>query len=121
MLELMRFADELVDAKEFKPPAAVSVGKKELDMAKSLISSMTSKWDPEKYTDDYRLALEKLIEEKVEHPDQAAPKSAKAPRATKVIDLVAVLQQSLAQSGGGKKGAAKPKPVAKEGAHKKAA
>ncbi len=120
MLELMRFADELVDASEFKKPSTTSVGKKELDMARSLIASMTDKWEPEKYTDDYRLALEKLIEEKVDNPDQEAPKTTKAPRATKVIDLVSVLQQSLAQTGASKK-SGKAKPAVKARAHKKAA
>ncbi len=120
MLELMRFADELVDVAEFKPPAKVEVGKKELEMAKSLIASMTDKWEPERYTDDYRLALEKLIEEKVEHPDKAAGKAPKTQRATKVIDLVAVLQQSLEKTGAGKKGG-KSKPPAKGRAHKNAA
>ena len=35
-------------------------------MAKALINSMTSKWEPEKYKDDYRDALMEVIEEKVE-------------------------------------------------------
>ncbi len=37
-----------------------------MNMAKSLIDSMTSKWKPEKYKDDYREALMEVIEEKVE-------------------------------------------------------
>ena len=37
-----------------------------MNMAKSLIGSMTSKWQPEKYKDDYREALMEVIEEKVE-------------------------------------------------------
>ena len=35
-------------------------------MAKSLIDGMSSKWNPEKYKDDYREALMEVIEQKVE-------------------------------------------------------
>lgn len=99
ILELMHFADELIDASEFKIPVEKSVGKKEIDMAKALIDSMSGAWEPGKYKDDYREALLEMIEEKVEHGDEAPVEKGKAPRkATNVIDLVAVLQQSLAQS-----------------------
>jgi DNA end-binding protein Ku len=103
MLELMHFADEIHDVKDFKLPHAAQVGKKELDMAKSLISTMTEKWSPEQYVDEYREALEKMIEEKVEHPDKAIPKGeSKKHRPSNVIDLVKVLEESLGKSGHGK-------------------
>jgi DNA end-binding protein Ku len=95
MLELMHFAAELVDETEFRIPEKESVGRRELSMAESLIESMSSEWDPEKYHDDYRDALEKMIEDKLEHPDRAAHKAPAAHKPTKVIDLVAVLQKSL--------------------------
>jgi DNA end-binding protein Ku len=102
MLELMHFADELIDVSEFKVPKGHAVGKKELDMAKALVASMSAKWDPDKYRDDYKDALEKLIEQKIEKGDkEPAGKPARRPKATNVIDLVSVLQKSLAQSGGG--------------------
>src|SRR5882757_5954556 len=114
MLELMHFPKELLDVDEFKGPAEKKVGSSEMKMAKQLIQSMSTPWKPELYNDDYHDALEKLIEEKVEHPDkkEAAPKKARKP--TNVIDLVSVLQESLQQSkkGGtkakGKTGARKP-------------
>lgn len=46
MLELMHFPDELRDLEDFRQPNAASVSKKELEMARSLIASMTEKWDP---------------------------------------------------------------------------
>lgn len=121
MLELMHFADELVDVSEFKAPATQAIGKKELDMAKALIDSMSGEWEPEKYKDEYRVALEKLIETKIEHPDRAAPKAARKPRATNVIDLVSVLQKSLAQSGAGRKSAKTAKKTKPQRERKKAA
>ena len=98
MLELMHFPKELIDAGEFKEPAEKTVSKAEMDMAGQLIESMTEEWEPEKYNDDYHDALEKLIEEKIEHPEKTAAAPAKKKKATNVIDLVSVLQESLQQS-----------------------
>ena len=118
MLELMHFANELRDVDEFKVPTAKEIGKKELQMAQALIDSMSDEWKPDEYVDEYREALEKLIEEKVEKGDKALPKTVRKPKPTNVIDLVSVLQKSLAQSGGAKKG--KRKAPAKK-PHRKAA
>ena len=73
---------------------------------------MTSDWEPDQYNDDYRDALEKLIEEKLENPDKAAPAPAKKPKATNVIDLISVLQESLQQSKGKAAAEKKTKPAA---------
>jgi len=104
VLALMHFADELADAEKLHVPKKMEAGKREMDMAKALIGSMTSKWDPEKYHDDYREAVMKVIEEKVEHGgEDIEEKPKKAPKPTKVIDLVSVLQKSLEEAGGSKK------------------
>ena len=109
MLELMHFASELIDVEEFKLPAAAEVGKKELQMAQALIDSMSDDWKPEQYHDEYRDALEKVIEEKIEKGDDAAPPPARKVKTTNVIDLVSVLQKSLEQSSSAAK---KKKPAA---------
>ncbi|HVF72584.1 MAG TPA: Ku protein [Chthoniobacterales bacterium] len=111
VLELMHFAEELSDAEKLNVPKTTEVGKREKEMAEALVKSMSSKWDPEKYKDDYKDALMDVIEEKVEAGGKEIEEKPKEKRpSTKVIDLVAVLQESLkAQSGGGgkKKTAAK--------------
>jgi DNA end-binding protein Ku len=100
LLELMHFAEELSDTSKLNIPKKVEVGKRELNMATALIDSMSAKWDPEKYKDDYREALMEVIEEKVEAGGkEIEEKPKKAPKPTKVIDLVKVLQQSLEQTG----------------------
>jgi len=104
VLELMHFADELADTEKLHLPKKVEVGKREMTMAKSLIDSMASKWNPEKYHDDYREALMEVIEEKVEAGGkEIEEKTRKAPKPTKVIDLVSVLQKSLEQTGAKRK------------------
>jgi DNA end-binding protein Ku len=98
ILELMHFPHELVDVSEFKAPTKTSATKSEIRMAEQLIESMTSKWQPEEYTDDYREALEKLIEEKIEHGDKAAPAPSMKKRPSNVVDLVSVLKESIKET-----------------------
>jgi DNA end-binding protein Ku len=108
VLELMHFADELADPEKLHLPNKAEVGKREMNMARSLIESMTSKWEPEKYKDDYRQALMEVIEEKVEAGGkEIEEKPRKTPKPTKVIDLVSVLQRSLDETGGKRKAKAK--------------
>ncbi|PYI88109.1 MAG: Ku protein [Verrucomicrobia bacterium] len=105
LLELMHFAEELAETDKLHVPKKIEPGKREVDMATALVNSMSSKWDPKKYRDDYRDALMEVIEEKVEAGGkelEEKPKK-KAPPSTKVIDLVAVLQESLNQTKGAKK------------------
>ncbi|MEO6033700.1 MAG: Ku protein [Verrucomicrobiota bacterium] len=104
VLELMHFAEELADTKQLNLPLQVDAGKKELAMAESLIEGMTDKWDPEKYTDEYREGLMKVINEKIKSggKELAEPKT-KSTKPTNVVDLVAVLQQSLDQTKAGGK------------------
>jgi DNA end-binding protein Ku len=121
VLELMHFADELADTGKLHLPKKVEVGKREMNMAKSLIDNMSSKWDPEKYRDDYREALMEVIEEKVEAGGkeiEAKPK--KAPKPTKVIDLVSVLQKSLKQTSAKTKSTVKSRAKQKQPAKKAA-
>ena len=121
VLELMHFADELADPGKLHVPKKTEVGKREMNMAKSLIDSMSSKWNPEKYKDDYREALMEVIEEKVEAGGkEIEEKPKKAPKPTKIIDLVSVLQKSLEQTGGKKKTTAKSRRKRKQPAKKAA-
>jgi DNA end-binding protein Ku len=129
ILELMHFADEIVSAEGLKIPTA-KLGKREEEMAMTLVNQMTEKWEPGRYTDDYKSALMKVIEAKVEAGGKELPsEKPKQRKATNVIDLVSVLQESLKHAssggGGGKKTAVgkKRKPAAKKrtAQHRKAA
>jgi DNA end-binding protein Ku len=102
MLEIMHFADEIIDPGELHLPGEVKKrAKKETDMARRLVESMTGKWKPESYKDDYREALMDVIEEKVAKggKDLGKQRKTRTAKATNVIDLVSVLQQSLHQHG----------------------
>jgi DNA end-binding protein Ku len=99
LLELMHFADELIEPESLHLSATAHVSKGEMDMARTLIDRMTDKWHPEKYKDDYKEGLLKLIEKKVASGGREieAPK-AKSRRASNVIDLVDVLRKSLGEA-----------------------
>ncbi|MGH7935843.1 MAG: Ku protein, partial [Chthoniobacterales bacterium] len=97
VLELMHFASEILSPSELKTDVTGKIQDKELKMAQTLIESMSTPWEPEKYRDEYRNAVLEMIEQKANRKDIAAPPVA-PPRATNVVDLVKVLQESLARN-----------------------
>ena len=104
VLELMHFAEELVSPTALQIPGESTIGTREMQMASELIERLSGSWEPAKYTDDYQHALLDLIHKKIESGGKTpAGKAPAARHATKVIDLVSVLQQSLekASKGGG--------------------
>jgi DNA end-binding protein Ku len=109
-LELMRYAHELRDPKDLDVPhGKQGVSERELQMAERLVEGMVEKWDPEKYKDDYRRDLMKMIKERVEAGEleassEPAPKPER-PAGGQVVDLMALLKSSL--EGGAKKPAKK--------------
>jgi DNA end-binding protein Ku len=96
ILELMHFATEVLTPEELNRPAT-ALSDKELKMAQTLIDSMSGEWQPEKYRDQYRDALMEIIESKAKNKELPTPAPA-APRATNVVDLVKVLQESINRS-----------------------
>lgn len=65
VVETIHYPDEVRDVQEVpNVPDKVQPVKKELDTAKMLIDQLTTKFEPDKYKDEYRTALLDLIEEK---------------------------------------------------------
>jgi DNA end-binding protein Ku len=134
MMETMIFADEVVDPSDIDdlPEAdALKTTDRELKMARQLIDSLSSDFEPEKYHDEYREKVLELIERKASGEEIAV--QPEAPQPAKVPDLMAALEASLAAvKGGGSEsngkgdgdGKAKGKSTAKSssgGGRKKAA
>jgi DNA end-binding protein Ku len=92
----MNFADEVVDPESFDeaPGEDVDTTKRELDMARQLIQSLTADFDPTKYHDEYRDAVLELIEKKAQGEEIVLQPVAEEPE--KVPDLMAALEASLA-------------------------
>lgn len=125
-LTTMRFHDEVVPPSELDdslPDKAPKVAKREREMAEQLIDSLSTKFNPDAYRDEYREQLLALIEQKAEGKKIVAPE-AEAPKATKAPDLMAALEESIAAvkekgaSASGKGKAAKSKPKAKSASKK---
>jgi DNA end-binding protein Ku len=75
--------------------AAPKPEKRELEMAKALIDSLSSDFEAGKYRDEYREELISLIERKAKGETVVQPES-EAPKPTKAPDLMAALEESLA-------------------------
>ena len=92
----MNFADEVVSPDTFDeaPGEDVDTTKRELEMARQLIDSLTADFDPDKYHDEYREAVLDLIERKAEGEEVVLQPAAEEPE--KVPDLMAALEASLA-------------------------
>ncbi|HET7443772.1 MAG TPA: Ku protein [Solirubrobacterales bacterium] len=119
-LTTMRFADEVVPPSELDdafPESKAKVAKKEQQMAEQLIDSLTSKFDPASYRDEYREQLLELIERKAEGKEIVAAEAAE-PEATKAPDLMAALEQSIAAVKGKDKPTGKAAKKAKAPAKK---
>src|ERR1700744_1153048 len=87
MLELMRFPDEVIDAEDFKAPKSRTASKAEMNMASKLIESMSAKWNPDNYHDDYKEGLQKLIEKKIASGGHELPVPRKTKKTTSALDL----------------------------------
>ncbi len=93
ILQTLYFADEIREPNELKLPKRVSVGARELKIAQQLIDSLTTEWDPKRYKDTYRAAVQKVIDRKAKGQTIAVEET-KAEK-PEVLDLVAALQASL--------------------------
>jgi DNA end-binding protein Ku len=97
LLSTMVYADEVNAAAEIPELSEledVEIPDRELDMARQLIDSLSTDFEPDKFEDDYRNAVLDLIERKAAGEEVVAPAAAMEP--DKVIDLMAALEASVA-------------------------
>ena len=99
VLTLMRYAEELVDVREYHFPVAKDIRKPELQMARALVENLADSWDPSQYTDQYRENLMKIIKAKLKGKEAHLVEHVE-PRNAEVVDLMERLRQSLAGTGG---------------------
>lgn len=138
VLNLLRYPQEVVDVDEFRLPdkelSEYRISDKEIEMAQTLLESMTMAWQPENYQDTYRERLQAIVERRLAEQGGAAvveePEEVPTNAATNVVDFRKILQESLRKKGlaGGAGAAAadedeeeKPAPRKRSGSSKKAA
>ena len=99
LMETIHFPDEVRNFKDVPNiPEEQVVVKKELDTALMLVDQLTTTFDPEKYTDDYRTALMELIEEKKSGKFTVTTTEKQPTAPSNVTDLMSALQASLDQT-----------------------
>jgi DNA end-binding protein Ku len=96
VLQTMLWPDEVRDASFAAPQEDVEVRPQEIAMAESYIQTLQTDFDPTRYHDDYRAALEELIAAKTAGREVEAPAVAPAPG--EVVDLMAALQASVEEA-----------------------
>ena len=103
VLNTLRYADELRPTDDLDLPGstlkAAGISEKELKMAMSLVEGMSDTWQAAQYHDSYRADVLALVKKKIKAKQTRtitppAPE-AEEERSGNVIDLVALLQQSL--------------------------
>ena len=126
VLETMYWPDEIREADFGGVDVSAKVRPNELEMAQTLIDNLTADWDPAEFKDDYRDALLRIVEAKINGEEievvQAEPTA-------KVVDLMEALKASVAaakkeakaEPASKKKAPARKKPAAKKPAAKKPA
>ncbi|HMF87614.1 MAG TPA: Ku protein [Gemmatimonadaceae bacterium] len=105
VLEIMRFANELVDIGDLSFPSSDGVRPQEVQMAEQLVGNLTEPFDPAKYTDDYRANLMRIIKAKMKGKKITLEEPEREPQDAGVIDLMSRLRESLEQGKAKKQGA----------------
>jgi DNA end-binding protein Ku len=123
-LTTMRFHDEVsspkdLDGEVFEEAKPKKPEKRELEMAKQLIESLTSDFKPDQYRDEYREELLDLLERKAAGKEVVSAPT-EEPKPTKAPDLMAALEESLAAVKG-EEAAADGKPARTKSAATKTA
>jgi DNA end-binding protein Ku len=96
VLQTLLWPDEVREPKFDFLDDDVTVRPQELQMAESYIAALSGDFEPEQYTDNYREALEEVIDAKIAGREVKAP--AEEPRSGQVVDLMEALRRSVAEA-----------------------
>lgn len=109
VLNTMRWAEEVLPMDELKLPKSSSkqqgVSPREIEMATRLVEDMQEDWNPEAYRDTYRDDLMERIEGKIAEGKThlltpAEPGGEEPRKSAEVIDMMALLKESIKRRGG---------------------
>lgn len=110
VMETMFYPDEVRNVGDVPVQPQAKLQEREIEMALQLVESLSTRFEPEKYTDDYRQALIEIIQAKVEGEEISIP----TPRDEKVVDLMEALKASLELAEKAKKQKGKARAKTKE-------
>ena len=104
VIQTLLWPDEVRAAEFPSLEDASAPSEKELAMATMLVESMSEEFEPSKYTDEYQIQLQKLLDEAIANGGEkvSAPAAASQGADAEVVDLVAALQRSVDAAKSGK-------------------
>ncbi|ONI75929.1 Ku protein [Kribbella sp. ALI-6-A] len=124
VLQVMLWPDEVRDASFAAPDSDIEIRKQEKAMAESYIDTLRGEFDPDQYHDEYRHALEQVVEAKAAGVPMPETEE-EEPEGAEVVDLVAALRASVeaakARRAGGGSASSAEEPAKKSAPAKKAA
>jgi DNA end-binding protein Ku len=124
VLQVMLWPDEVRDASFAAPDEDIEIRKQEKAMAESYIDTLRGEFDPDQYHDEYRQALEQVVEAKAAGVPMPEAEE-EEPEGAEVVDLVAALRASVeaakARRAGGGSASSAEEPAKKSAPAKKAA
>ncbi len=111
-LHTLFYQDEVREHEDHTGEDDFEVGKKELELARMFVQTLSAEFEPEKYEDSYRHAVEDLLEAKAKGQTIETPSTPAAPVSG---DLMEALKASLgmAKKGPQKETKSKEKPASK--------
>lgn len=109
ILTTLFFADEIVPRDGLEPRPVADLSKREQEMARLLVNTLSGPFEPERYPDDHRQRVQALIEGRAKDVRQS--RSAAQGRSAGVDELMAALQASVSEARSQRK--VKPHPPAR--------
>lgn len=113
-LSTMLFADEIVSAKELENdlPSNVDLSEKELNMAKTLIDSLITSFDPSKYQNEYHKQVLDMIEKKAGNEQTVIKSTDTSPYFAGLMDALEASMAAIKKNENNKKTPRKSKKTA---------
>lgn len=96
LLETLYFDYEIIKEKELKIPAQARLQEKEVKLAKKIVDELTEKFDPTKYTDEYRQKLMQIIKKKAAGKKFVIKKEEEI-KEKEFVDLMEALKESMSE------------------------
>lgn len=102
LMNTLHWPDEIRSTEELDIPEDTKVTAKEVQMAQTLVNAMAMKFEPDEFKDEYKQAVEQIVEAKVKGREDLV-EAPEVEAETAVGDLMAQLRESVERAKKGKK------------------
>jgi DNA end-binding protein Ku len=98
VLETMHWPDEIREPAFEELSKSVDVRDQEVKMARQLVQQLSDDFKPDQFQDEYRVALEALVEQKIEGQEISVAPAPEEEEPAKVVDLMEALKASVEEA-----------------------